>query len=134
MVIGEVYSSFGVYFRGFSSSDSEPTIFGLFDNVNIPIVMTAVADGESKSPKSFSSSGWIPGRCIKDPTRNTHIELARTLLRSLPQLNRAVDLIRTYGRGIDVIRELAHDATDYIDRFARTKAILTYASNKEMII
>jgi hypothetical protein len=39
---------------------------------------------------------------------------------------RAVDLIRTYGRGIDVIRELAHDATDYIDRFARTKAILTY--------
>lgn len=39
---------------------------------------------------------------------------------------RAVDLLRTYGRAIDVVRELSPDATEYIDRFAKTKAILTY--------
>lgn len=40
---------------------------------------------------------------------------------------RAIDLLRTYGHGIAVIRELCADQhPEYMDRFARTKAILTY--------
>lgn len=39
---------------------------------------------------------------------------------------RAIDLLRTYGHGITVIRELTPDQTDYMERFARAKGILTY--------
>jgi hypothetical protein len=39
---------------------------------------------------------------------------------------RAFDLVRTYSSGANVIRELAPDSTDYMDRFCRAKAILTY--------
>jgi Temperature dependent protein affecting M2 dsRNA replication len=39
---------------------------------------------------------------------------------------RAIDLLRTYGHGITVIRELSPDLPDYTDRFARTKGCLTY--------
>ena len=39
---------------------------------------------------------------------------------------RAVDVLRTYGHGITVIRELSPDHPEYLDRFARTKGILTY--------
>jgi Temperature dependent protein affecting M2 dsRNA replication len=39
---------------------------------------------------------------------------------------RAVDLLRTYTHGITAIRELSSDHPDYVERFARTKGILTY--------
>lgn len=39
---------------------------------------------------------------------------------------RAIDLIRTYNQGDVVIRELASDNAEYMERFARTKGILTY--------
>ena len=39
---------------------------------------------------------------------------------------RAFDLLRTYTHGINVIRELSPDHPEYVDRFARTKGILTY--------
>jgi Temperature dependent protein affecting M2 dsRNA replication len=40
---------------------------------------------------------------------------------------RAVDLMRTYAHGVLVIRELCgNDDRDYMDKFCRTKAILTY--------
>jgi hypothetical protein len=38
---------------------------------------------------------------------------------------RAIDLLRTYTHGITVIRELSPDP-EYMERFARTKGILTY--------
>ena len=39
---------------------------------------------------------------------------------------RAFDLLRTYGHGITVIRELCSDHPEYVEPFARTKGILTY--------
>ena len=39
---------------------------------------------------------------------------------------RAIDLLRTYGNGITVIRELSTDNPEYMERFARSKGILTY--------
>jgi hypothetical protein len=40
---------------------------------------------------------------------------------------RAIDLLRIYGHGVAVIRELCSDQhPEYMERFARTKGILTY--------
>lgn len=39
---------------------------------------------------------------------------------------RAFDLIRTYAHGVVVIREMCNDNREYLDKFCRTKAILTY--------
>jgi Temperature dependent protein affecting M2 dsRNA replication len=39
---------------------------------------------------------------------------------------RAIDLLRTYTHGVTVIRELSSDHPEYMEKFARTKAILTY--------
>jgi hypothetical protein len=39
---------------------------------------------------------------------------------------RAIDLIRTFHTGANVIREHSPDPTDYMDRFCRAKAIITF--------
>ena len=74
---------------------------------------------------TFMDACLIAGGVYDCPTL-PQLAVSLTSLSPVFTFERAMDLVCTYTHGITVIRELCSDQPDYMDRFARTKGILTY--------